>query len=213
MNLRLLWLTVAAILIIFAGKCAHADYKIAVIDTGINQHLTDAPICNAARNDLHPLFHGTNVADLIYRNAGDGGYCIISFRAFDPNFNPAEYTNALITLARIKPDIINLSLAGTVYSSYEASLIKKLLDQGIIIFAAAGNVHHDLDKACDIYPACDDPRIVIVGTYDNNSSYGSRVRIKTRRSTHCIGGKCLIGTSQATAAETGRFIRFLKEHE
>jgi subtilisin family serine protease len=191
---------------------AHAQLRVAVVDTGVDTGLTDAPLCRPALKDSSNIKHGTSVVDLIAKNAGTADYCIESFRVFDPEINMVRYLSILSYLVTNPPDVLNLSMQGSAYSPIEAELIKELLDKGVTVLAAAGNRRQSVSsEACNVYPACDDPRIIIVGTYDKDSGSGDRVNIKTHQNMGCIGNYCLRGTSQATAIETGRFIHFLKE--
>lgn len=193
---------------------ANAQIRVAVLDTGFDRTLTNAPLCYSnVSPDTNSLKHGTNVADLIYRNAGETGYCIIPIRVMSPEFNLSDYIDALSLLAVLNIDVLNLSISGNEFHPIEVKLIKDLLDKGVTVLAAAGNTHHNLSIKCDIYPACDDPRIIIVSNYNPESGYGKPVKLKIHEDTHCLGDKCLQGTSQSTAIETGRFIKFLLEHK
>src|SRR5271169_3974173 len=150
-------------LIFLLPSIANAQLRVAILDTGFDRSLSNAPLCyGRAAEDTHHLKHGTNVADLIYINAGDTGYCLIPIRVVSPELTLADYFEALYLLSKQKIDVLNLSLSGNEYYPTEVRLLKVLLDQGVTIFAAAGNTHHDLTKKCDIYPARDDPRIIIV---------------------------------------------------
>jgi subtilisin family serine protease len=194
--------------------------RIAVLDTGFDRNLSSAKLCPDASPlpDSNNNKHGTIVADLIARFAGDADYCIYPIRVIDDGENDDidEVVMALRVLKVLHIDVLNLSVEGIRYSKAEKNAIKMLLDSGIVVFAAAGNHKNYLGKySCKVYPACDDPRIVVVGTYSKYSSYGPRVNIKTRRDAGCVGISseyCLSGTSQATAIETGRFIYYLKVH-
>jgi len=202
------------ILILLISSISSAQLRVAVIDSGTDMELVDAPFCEIPLPDASNIKHGTSIVDLIAKNAGDADYCIYSFRIAEPRFNLKKYLNTLKYLTKIHVDVLNLSIEGTIYSKTEAILIKQLLNQGVTIIAAAGNDGIKLTKHnCKIYPACIDPRIVVVGSYNKFSNTGDRIDIKTNRDHGCVGGICLTGTSQATAVETGRFIEFLDKHE
>jgi hypothetical protein len=203
------------LLFLLLSNSAYAKtMRIAVFDTGFDRSLSHAPLCPDATplQDSAANRHGTNVADLIAQNAGKGDYCLLPFSIFVPDYNRDGYVGLLHLVAKMHVDVINMSFAGQGYDADEAAALKVLLDQGVIIMAAAGNVHSHLNFSdCRIYPACDDRRIVVVGTYSGLSGFGDRISMKTRRDSGCIGDSshCLTGTSQATAIETGRFVRRL----
>jgi Subtilase family len=196
------------VLLLFIPSICLAKLRVAIIDSGINTRLIQAPLCHPIQSSDDR--HGTSVVDLIIKNAGNSDYCIEPYKVLAPKFDSKLYIWTLMYLVKHPPDILNLSLQGYIFSSIETELIKKLLDKGVIILAAAGNYSKSVSQIkCEVYPACDDPRIIVVGTYDNSSGHGDRVSIKTHENKDCIGNYCMSGTSQATAIETGRFIHFL----
>jgi Subtilase family len=201
-------------ILLLAIPCiASARLRVAVIDSGVDTTLTDAPLCRPVNPIAAVNKHGTTVVSLIAKNAGQADYCIESYRILTPKFNPNAYMWTLKHLVDNPPDVLNLSIEGSQYMVAEALLIKKLLDEGVIIIAAAGNHAQIMNKeSCNTYPACDDPRIVVVGTDKPSSNRGDRINIKAHYDKGCIGKYCMSGTSQATAIETGRFIHFLQVH-
>jgi hypothetical protein len=189
---------------------------VAVVDSGNDMNYSKAPMCDIADigYDLTNVKHGTNVVELIRQAAGDEGYCIIPFPVVSYNelIGMTRYESVLTALTYMKIDIVNLSVQGRKYSEIEQLAIKKLLDKGVAVIASAGNSHEELSKeSCKVYPACSDPRVVVVGSYDASSNYGDRINIKSHTSIGCAGGYCLSGTSQATAIETGKYLKFLME--
>ena len=201
------------LLIILQANFALAKIRVAVLDTGVSKSYTSAPLCVEALPDSSDNKHGTSVIELINQNAGNVNYCVYSLKIFDKKFNHKTYLMVLKLLINLHVDVINMSFTGLGYDAEEAKLIKKLLDQGTTIFAAAGNNSDELSNDyCNIYPACIDPRIVIVGSESYSSGYGNRVRIKSKYDSIKIAGKLIKGTSQATAIETGRFVKFLGKH-
>lgn len=206
----------AAILILLLSLHAHSKQLIvAVVDTGFDKELSNAPLCSDSNPlpDRNKSKHGTNVVDLISQNAGQSDYCIYPFSVYVPEFNMEAYLSVLTLLTHMHIDVLNLSMQGSEYSFEEAKLLKVLLDQGVTIFAAAGNRNQKITKtSCHVYPVCDDIRIVAIGTYSEYSATGNRINILTSRDTGCVGDYCLTGTSQATAIETGRFIHYLNVH-
>ena len=144
----------------------------------------------------------------------------------------AKMTNTEDTMTRalrwaidIHVDAINISAGGQRYSNREYVLIKEALNAGIRIVAAAGNEGKELGKTYDgrvfhVYPAETDPRIIVVGNLartmrpHSTSNYGKRVNVWVRgedlRSYDLYGGTTtMTGTSQATAAVSGKLMRKL----
>lgn len=177
--------------------------RIAVIDTGLDTSST-VRLCNDVIHpfDSSPISHGTAVVDLIKSNAGNTDYCIYPIKVFTPKFNPKLYFKGLKIVRDGHFDILNLSLGGYKYSKAETRLISQILDKGVIIFAASGNENKNLDENCSYFPACADPRVVIVGSTDRPSGHGKVVKLKNSDY-----------TSYATAKETGRLINFISKHE
>lgn len=177
--------------------------RVAVVDSGLSS-LNNAPLCadSIITKDYSKISHGTKVVNLITENAKNADYCITSFAVFNPEFSVLTYIKILNEVKNGNFDIINFSMGGHEYYPAEVKLIKSILDQGTTIIAASGNDKNDLDKDCNYYPACDDPRIIIVGSTDKPSGYGSVVKLRNKD-----------WTSYATAVETGRFIKFIKDHD
>lgn len=210
-------ITFLVIPLLYGSLCMGKTIRIAVLDTGFDRNLSSAKLCDDAPYSPDKSYskHGTIVADLIAKNAKDSDYCLYPMRIFKPNgkLDFIEYSYALAQLVMIDVDVVNLSIEGTTYSKAEATVMRIVINDGTIVFAAAGNHKKYLGKySCKVYPACDDPRIVVVGTYDSNSGYGPKVSIKTNRNAGCVKQYCLSGTSQATAIETGRFVHYLNVH-
>lgn len=216
---------------------ANRPFIIAVIDSGVHAG-KNTHMCKFGHKSFveskgyystkqNPLYdehgHGTHVAGIIERNAGDSDYCIVSIKFWSPSENKGS-TDAMIKSIQyainIKVDAINISAGGTEPSEEERSLIKLAIDKGIRIFAAAGNEASDLDKKCNYFPACYDDRIVSVGNLQSNmtisasSNFGRVVKrwaIGTNiESTVPSGTTTMSGTSQATAVIAGQFIKGLK---
>jgi hypothetical protein len=215
----------SVLLIFFAMRQADAANTIvvAVIDTGFTKTQDNVKLCSIGRMDFtksgtltdsHPQRHGSNVIGLITQNAGDSGYCIVSIKVFNYvdgklTFNYLEYLEALRFIVKLKPAILNLSMAGEVLFTGEAALIKTILDQGTQIVAAAGNDGVNLDyTGCNVYPACIDPRIYMIGnSTSNTSNTGHYIDTTEDGSNKKAAGTVLTGTSQATAIFTGKVVK------
>lgn len=207
---------------------------VAVIDTGIDS-ISNKKLCKKGHKSFVSRLpdalsdengHGTHVAGLIVKNAGDADYCLVAMKYYSwrnsPQVNFQNFKAALRYAINIKVDYINISGGGGNPDREEFELIQAALKKKIKVIVAAGNEDHDLSAHCDYYPACYDPKIVIVGnlqstsnstlTRSPSSNYGSNVNrweIGTELESDLPGGKLgtMTGTSQATAVATGKMIK------
>ena len=173
-------ITIATLLIVIPFKVASAKtVTIAVIDSGIDYRLPN--LCRFGHKSFvkrlpNPLVdehgHGTHVAGLINSNAGEGNYCLVAIKYYDPaapgSVNLQNMVKAIQYAVNIKAKFINISGGGPEFNESEFLVIKKALDKKIKVVVAAGNgdeagVGVDLDKKCNYYPACYDKRIISVG--------------------------------------------------
>jgi subtilisin family serine protease len=221
---------------------------IAVIDTGLSEEYMAKPyICKFGHkdfsgtglNDRHG--HGTHISGLIQQSAISGNvvsaselnktldtkanYCQVILKYYDPtakfNNNLKNEIDALQYAINIKVDMINFSGGGEEFSKEEQVLIKKALDMGIKIVVAAGNEKSDITKK-PFYPACDDPRLTIVGNMGRNkqrlpsSNYGDKVNTwevgEDVYSSLPHGSGVMTGTSQSTAIKSGKMIHEMLSH-
>lgn len=167
-------------------------------------------------DDRYP--HGQNVNHIIAKGLENVDYCIVNVKIMTKNeFDMFQYEMALLYVIGLKPDIINLSFGGRTFSNFESYLVKKALNQGIKVVAAAGNENIKLTKQdCGFYPVCVDSRIIAVGCLKNEqgercdlTNYGEYITIMKVGYRINAGGLTLTGTSQATAVETNELIREL----
>lgn len=221
--------------IFFTVFHVHADtVKVAVIDTGFsfnNSWGDDTPkLCNSGHIDftntsvLDDVGHGTHIAGLISKNAGNSSFCLLIIKFFSPRIDSLKgEINSLKYAINAKVNIINLSLGGYNKSYEECSLIKKALDKGIIVVAAAGNDHQDINKQ-KYYPAMCDNRVIVVQNYNNGklsetSNYGIGKNFVKENGTNIFSTLpnnqygYMSGTSQATAIVTGKLIKQLNKKE
>lgn len=162
--------------------------------------------------------HGTNVSYAIDRYAETSDYCQIYLKYHDPYFSNTEgYLKALAYAVELKVDIIVYAGGGRQFIQEEYDIVKKALDAGIIIVAAAGNESRNLDEKCDYYPACYSDKIIKVGCKDAekklcaSSNYASNVKNFVYQNGYKLnaGGVTLTGTSQATAVAAGKIVKYL----
>lgn len=197
--------------------------KVAVLDTGLFIEASKAKICPDGHidttgegiNDYHG--HGTNIVSLIDQHAGNSDYCIVIVKVFPKRMKYDDKGNTSLgfqyALSK-KFDIINYSGGGKEPLPIEESIVKKFLEQGGIIVAAAGNNGSNLDKKCNFFVACYDNRIFTVGAYDKQgkklkgTNFGKY--IKFWELGERVGAPRMSGTSQATAIKTGKIIKSLQ---
>lgn len=228
------------ILIININVLAGRTLIVAVIDTGlgINSLSEKAKLCKYGHKDftkskvfvklkktVDPIpvddnSHGTNIAGIIQKYAGDADYCIVIIKYYSKSGsgedNIENTINAIEYATDIRADFINYSSGGHYYSRLEDIAIKRFLNQGGTFVAAAGNDHCDIDKK-PYYPAMNDRRIVSVGALDevgNIASYSNFGKsVKRWELGNQVNGFGIImsGTSQATAITTGKLVRERKK--
>lgn len=226
------FLVLTALLVSLPLRAAHGKTTVvAVIDTGVDSslpHLCKFGHKSFALHRSNPLEdeggHGTHISGIIIANAGDADFCIVSIKYYDPNvagnINLKAMIDSLQYAINIHADFINISGGGPVSDAHEHGLITQALDRGMIVVVAAGNDHDDLDKSCDFFPACYDTRLIVVGNLkgmerSETSNYGevvSRWEVGTDVESTLPGNKTgkMSGTSQATAAVTGKILRELQ---
>lgn len=166
--------------------CANPPAIVAVIDTGLgyqNKGL-NAPLCDTGHkrflNDLNATYltgtkdpvpldnhgHGTNVAGVIAKYAGNSNYCLVILQYYDPdsrgNDNLKNTIKAIKYAQKIGAKFINYSGGGKEFSKEEEKAVKSFLNTGGTFVAAAGNEREDLDVK-GYYPAMYDKREIAVG--------------------------------------------------
>lgn len=221
-----------------ATVCSFAGTtKVVVIDTGLNKHKfipgTNG-MCRTGHKDItntgidDEVGHGTNISGIIHETAKDYDYCQVVIKYYTNGLTGKQETLNLVSALEhadsLNIDIVNISAGGPSFNQQEYNIIKKLLDKGVTIIAAAGNDGHmlnqrycDLQSRCGIYnfyPASYDKRIIVVGNkYANGdifpqSNYGELVdvwRVGVSLS-GVFGSIGQTGTSQSTASFTGEYV-------
>jgi len=207
------------IIIVLAAGNAKAEHqiKVVVIDTGYTENGAGLKTCDnvAPPKDIAGSQHGSNVAGLIAKNVfPSNNVCFIILQAYkkgpkgELEFSHLLYFGALRRAIDLRVDFINLSLSGGASIAQEEFLIKQALDLGITVVAAAGNSGLDLNKlGCIVYPACIDPRIIVVGNADSVTSNLGRVVDVFEPGNYQEANKVtLSGTSQAAALHTAYLV-------
>ena len=86
--------------------------------------------------------HGTHVAGIISKIAGNSNYCLIIIKFYDLESRITSEKASVLAIKhaiRLNVDIINYSAGGPIFDEIEYTLTKKALDMGILFVAAAGN--------------------------------------------------------------------------
>lgn len=173
--------------------------------------------------------HGTHIAGIIAQGNEKTDYCLVIMQYYDPKVpntdNLKNTVNAFKRAVNIKVDVINYSGGGTELSKDECSILKKALDKGIEVVAAAGNERSNLDIH-PYYPALCDPRIRVVENRDKEGSIpGSSNYSKGKYRTYAAVGVNVLsilpgssygymtGTSQSTAVVTASIVKQLGEQK
>ncbi|MGQ3380007.1 S8 family peptidase [Priestia endophytica] len=155
--------------------------RIAVIDSGINQHedFCDNILTSQGRNYISSydwpsdkLGHGTHIVGIIgacaYNNKGidgailNGAVDIIPFKVLDDfgNGSDFEISQAIEDAIKKDVDVINLSLAGSGETTILRESIQNALSHDIAVVAAAGNQNKDIST---IFPASYPGVIAVTG--------------------------------------------------
>lgn len=216
---------------------------VAVIDTGFDfestwsrtPHLKKPRACKYGHKDFTGLGlqdshgHGTHIAGLIAQYADKANYCLVILKYYHTETAPTDnLKNSILAFQRaidLKVSVINYSGGGVEKSEAECRLMKKALNMGIVVVAAAGNEGVDINKK-PYYPAMCDNRIIAVGNLENNgmyaksSNYSNGVELKAKGMVYEKGVRALstlpnnsdglmTGTSQAAAIRTGKIVKDL----
>lgn len=218
-------------LLLFSTYClaGQKTIKIALVDTGLDLKDTrfSKHVCSSGHKDFtgtglkDTQGHGTHVAGIIQKNAGDGNYCFLIYKYFTPFSDGRE--NLELEIKAFKQaiqdgaDIVNFSAGGPKMDEDERSLI--LNNPQVRFVVAAGNENTDLDNDDYYYPACYGfKNIFSVGslaqdkTRSKSSNYGKIIKfweVGEKVYSTLPDGKYgyLTGTSQAAAVFSGKLIK------
>jgi subtilisin family serine protease len=210
---------------IASGPSAKRVIRVAVIDTGFDFKSTwknagkdsdgvalkRPKLCKEGHKDFTNTGiqdnhgHGTHVAGIIAKFAVDANYCLIIIKYYDSatvsSDNLSHTIKAFEYLSTLDVDMVNYSGGGLEFSMPEYRSIKKLLDNGVIFVAAAGNEKTKTDykifkideknrkiyynntstgqivdrQPSGYYPADYDPRIIVVSNSKLDKNLGEMV--------------------------------------
>lgn len=146
------------LLLLFISKGYSEDtrIKIAVLDTGID--IKEPYHCEKGINlTKEPMKdqigHGTNIAAIIGKKINSKTHCVYVIKIFGKGQRAWIHEGVQAAIAH-KVKYINLSLSGLIPQEQERRMLKLALDRGIKISVSAGNDNYDLNKNCNVFPAC-----------------------------------------------------------
>ncbi len=201
--------------------------KIVVVDSGLNHSFgTDLFLCDDGHRDFTDSGlkdyqgHGTNIANIIVNGLNPSKYCIVIVKWVNPVGSIKGNSDTLIRALKYilyldNVEYVNLSLSGGIELLNEYIAIKNLLNNNIIVAAAAGNDLLNLSDGCIIFPACYkfyNSNFHVVANYhlgrpSRMSNYGGPVTDTADGFNITAGGYTMSGTSQATAVFLNTLIK------
>lgn len=177
------------VLIVLLIQICHAKIEIAILDTGISKDQVKYLCPNGLKSYLgdegfDTLRHGELIAGILIENLDMSKYCLVSYKVLSGKGDYLAYILALVDVMERKPAHLNLSLEGENFIRGELRMLKELATNGTKIYVAAGNGGKNLNKNCDVYPACYFPEMgmnfFVVGAHDvRSSNHGKFVRYST----------------------------------
>lgn len=192
--------------------------KVAVLDSGVQASHTDLPMVNNIneKGSSDSEGHGTHVAGIIAAKAnGSLGVGVApDVTLYSGNLGKISTAEILETLAATKGKgihLVNMSIGGLGFVSYEQDFVNALYNEGTAIFASAGN---DGGQTYS-YPACYEHVISVAATDKNNgrasfSNYCDRVDLSapgvdiwSADSSNINGYVSMDGTSMACPVAVG----------
>lgn len=188
-----------------------SDVDLSMINTKL---LCKNGILSATKFPNSHTAHGTNVYNLIAKNLNSETHCIqpIVFLNSDNHSycNNASVSYALMVATELKPKFVNLSLEGALPFDFELQQIKNLLHIGSTISVAAGNEIKNLDKQCNVFPACyadvlKNENFHVVGAVEENVGNTGKI-VQHFEPGQKQGVPEMTGTSQSTANHTNKLV-------
>lgn len=258
-------MTILFVLFSLISQPTHAkQLVISVIDTGYTKRYGfEMPnFCKSGHQDFTTPYrnenvvppdnngHGTNIVHIIQDRLSflpKNSYCIVVFKYWNKGVSDKQ---ALINTAlsfqasrKMKADLVNYSSFGQVFSIEEYNAVKEMLDDNIVLVAAAGNnsarivseeeryngprvrfIQNNVlmpeEKTVLAYPANYDSRIIVVGNLSEDrlrnpkSNWGDRIDAWEIGTNISAGGITMSGTSQATAVHASKIaIKMIQEKQ
>lgn len=146
---------------------------VAVVDSGIQPWARNLPRLLEGQNMVtgdtgtsNPASHGTHVAGTVLDGTKGTGVVVLSVDVFNGEGGASELAvaNGVEYAVEQGASVINMSLGGKGYSSFEANAIRQAVAAGVTVVVSAGNASED---TADYMPARMD-EVIVVGAYDIN---------------------------------------------
>lgn len=162
---------ILALLTFFMISPAFSMIKVAVIDTGFDfdsewvgvekektfdgKSLRKPKLCKDGHKDFTDTGikdshgHGTHVSGIIGTYAGDSDYCLVIVKYYSDYSGKKNLENTIKAIdyaVALGVDVINYSGGGLEFSLPEYNVIKRALDNGIVVVTAAGNERAVVNK-------------------------------------------------------------------
>lgn len=187
---------------------AFAEFKIALIDGGVDRTASNIKICSDSKDFVPRSYaektveHGTVMASIISEGLTD--YCIMDLKIFNDVESSANLTAEAVNYALDHGAvIINASIQGRGKYSKEKAAFERASKKRVTSVVAAGNFGIDLSKQCDTFPACYNTKnmLVVEDSCYANTNYGGPVKLKIC-SNYIYKNVVWQGTSVSTARVT-----------
>lgn len=202
--------------------------RVGILDAGLDpKYTSQLPLCPGLSKDFTGqgldtdwMGHGTNVAGLVTKFAGQSDkYCIVMYKVIYPGIMLPRYLHAVVSALddaqKNNIQLLNISLSGRGAYIAERAAIYKSLNAGTSIVVAAGNDSVNLSETCNAYPACYDPRLIVVGNYSipgtfhPTTNYKGPTKIYELGCTYSSVNGTMCGTSMSAAVVTGKLVHKL----
>ena len=226
--MKIYLLTALVFGLLLLGLNAKADtVKVAIIDTGFSglyaTPRTRKSLCKTGHFDFttntpnigfDEIGHGSFVSNLVIETAKVKRVCLLIYKV-NAYVNPRtrnHITKALLRAKNNGAQAVNISMGESNYFHGERAALRILGKAGIKVFVASGNDSADLNRACNIFPACYDDlsgNLLRVGARDRSGlleAYGNKglkVQLYEYGSIINIGR----GTSFAAPRAAGKYLR------
>jgi hypothetical protein len=221
--LKLILPFVALVIIFLLSSKEPVKRRILIIDSGVNPYPELKPfLCNDGHKSFligdqsNPLDdrmgHGTMIAKVISEYIDPNSNCLVIYRSFAKKggaITTRAYMYGLIEANNHKYEAIVIAMEDEGYYNDEIKLFKEL-SQKSRIFIAAGNHTKDLDKKCDVYPAClaaqiNSKNFRVVGDEKGEFNLGKLIN-EREPSEFSLNGLDYKGTSVSTARAAARYV-------
>lgn len=197
--------------------------KILLLDGGVNPSPLLRPfLCRDGHKSFLPgdqsnpledvIGHGTMIATVISEYINPKTHCLVIYRTFAKEggaIATKAYMHGLLDSRDHKYEVIVIAMEDEGYYLDEIKVFKELTENSRI-FIATGNDTKDLDKKCDVYPAClatqiNSKNFRVVGDEKGEFNLGKLIN-EREPSEYSLNGLDYKGTSVSTARAAARYV-------